>query len=114
MVPKSKNKRSADWAAVRPAKRSKPVKNVTHSTDTLKWKPVEMPDVLDDVEGFYGLEEVEGVDVVVKDDGKVEYQVSTAMRATRTSLTAATDPRRDRSEAEEVEVEEGTEGGGRR
>lgn len=41
----------------------------------LQWTPVSMPDRLDDVEGFYGLEEIEGVDIIRDDQGKVEYQV---------------------------------------
>ncbi|KAF2275493.1 DEAD-domain-containing protein [Westerdykella ornata] len=32
--------------------------------DQLQWKPVEMPDRLDDYEGFFGLEEIDDVDVV--------------------------------------------------
>ncbi|KAI1006521.1 ATP-dependent RNA helicase [Podosphaera aphanis] len=32
--------------------------------DALPWNEVEMPNILDDAEGFYGLEEVEGVEVV--------------------------------------------------
>jgi len=43
--------------------------------DELEWKEVDMPDRLDDVEGFFGLEEIEGVDVAVE-GGKVEYMVS--------------------------------------
>ncbi|KAK6458028.1 ATP-dependent RNA helicase MAK5 [Scheffersomyces xylosifermentans] len=35
--------------------------------DNLLWKPVEVPDNLDDWEGFYGLEEIDGVDVKVVD-----------------------------------------------
>jgi|SRR5579862_7446359 len=41
----------------------------------LDWKKVPMPDRLDDVEGFFGLEEVEGVEVARKHDGRVEYLV---------------------------------------
>lgn len=49
--------------------------------DNLNWKPVDIPDNLDDYQGFYGLEEIDGVDVkvsggnvefVVKDDSKVK------------------------------------------
>jgi ATP-dependent RNA helicase DDX24/MAK5 len=43
---------------------------------TLKWRKVEMPDRLEDVEGFYGLDEIDGVDVVRLDNGKVEFRVS--------------------------------------
>jgi ATP-dependent RNA helicase DDX24/MAK5 len=38
-------------------------KRVT-SVDSLAWKSVDVPEMFDDAEGFYGLEEVEGVDVV--------------------------------------------------
>ena len=47
----------------------------------LQWKPVDIPDNLGDYEGFYGLEEIDGVDVqivngktefIVRDNGKVE------------------------------------------
>lgn len=40
----------------------------------LNWKPVEIPDNLDDYEGFYGLEEIDGVDVKIV-DGKAEFIV---------------------------------------
>ena len=42
-----------------------------------------MPDVLDDVEGFFGLEEVDGVDVVVTAGGKVEYKVGLLLSTAR-------------------------------
>ena len=42
--------------------------------DTLDWREVGMPDVLDDVEGFMGLEEVEDVQVL-NDRGMVQYRV---------------------------------------
>jgi ATP-dependent RNA helicase DDX24/MAK5 len=32
--------------------------------DGLPWSEVQLPDMFDDAEGFFGLEEVEGVDVV--------------------------------------------------
>lgn len=38
----------------------------------LNWKPVEIPDTLDDYEGFYGLEEIDGVDVKIV-DGQVKF-----------------------------------------
>ncbi|KAK7538894.1 P-loop containing nucleoside triphosphate hydrolase protein [Phyllosticta citricarpa] len=41
--------------------------------DTLDWKEVEMPDRLDDFEGFFGLEEIDDVDVVRQDDGRVSF-----------------------------------------
>ncbi|CAR25285.1 ATP-dependent RNA helicase [Lachancea thermotolerans CBS 6340] len=38
----------------------------------LKWKSVEIPDTMDDFGGFYGLEEIDGVDVKVV-NGKVQF-----------------------------------------
>ncbi len=38
------------------------------SVDALAWRSVELPEMFDDAEGFYGLEEVEGVDVVRQGD----------------------------------------------
>lgn len=32
--------------------------------DSLPWNEVEMPAMFDDAEGFFGLEEIEGIDVV--------------------------------------------------
>ncbi|CAI5756518.1 unnamed protein product [Candida verbasci] len=52
----------------------------------LDWKPVEIPDNLGDYEGFFGLEEIDGVDVkivngkaefVVKDDKKLKQEEPT-------------------------------------
>lgn len=47
------------------------------SLDDLNWQPVQAPDHLDDYEGFYGLEEVDGIDLVREEDaGKVTYQLA--------------------------------------
>lgn len=40
--------------------------------DALAWKTVEVPEMHDDAEGFFGLEEVEGVDIVRNGD-KVHF-----------------------------------------
>ncbi|KAK0617281.1 P-loop containing nucleoside triphosphate hydrolase protein [Immersiella caudata] len=49
---------------------SKPKRPV--SVDALSWKTVDVPEMFDDAEGFYGLEVVEGVDIVNK-DGTVQF-----------------------------------------
>ena len=49
------------------AKEKRPV-----SVDALAWKTVDVPEMFDDAEGFYGLEVVEGVDIV-KDGGAVQF-----------------------------------------
>ncbi|KAL2266173.1 hypothetical protein VTJ83DRAFT_5525 [Remersonia thermophila] len=40
--------------------------------DSLPWKTVDVPEMFDDAEGFYGLEEVQGVEVV-RDGGTVKF-----------------------------------------
>lgn len=43
--------------------------------DELAWQEVTMPDRLDDVEGFMGMEEVEGIFISKTDDGSLKYKV---------------------------------------
>ena len=40
--------------------------------DALPWNEVVMPDMFDDAEGFFGLEEVQGVQVI-KEGGNVKF-----------------------------------------
>ena len=42
------------------------------SVDSLAWKTVDVPEMFDDAEGFYGLEEVEGVEIV-RDGDTVKF-----------------------------------------
>ena len=42
------------------------------AVDDLRWKTVEVPEMFDDAEGFFGLEEIEGVEVV-REGGKVQF-----------------------------------------
>lgn len=45
--------------------------------DELKWSEVTLPDQLDDYEGFFGLDEIEGVDVVRDNEsGRTSYAVA--------------------------------------
>lgn len=44
--------------------------------DELEWKAVQLPDRLDDAGGFFGLEEIEGVDIVrPQGSGEVKFKV---------------------------------------
>lgn len=43
------------------------------AVDDLGWKPVDVPDTIDDFEGFYGLEEIEGVGVEKKEGGNIVF-----------------------------------------
>ena len=47
------------------------------SVDALAWKTVDIPEMFDDAEGFFGLEEITGIDVVK--DGDVVKFVSFVM-----------------------------------
>lgn len=79
----------ASTKALPPAK-----KNVR--LEDLAWKEVEMPDRLDDFEGFFGLEEIDDVEVV-KDSGNVSY------RAIGKNALAA--PAKDSPEAAQPAIE---------
>ncbi|KAF3925459.1 hypothetical protein ABW21_db0207049 [Orbilia brochopaga] len=85
--PSGPNK-SAHKTAARNAKRWKTV-----SADSLRWREVEMPDRLDDVEGFFGLEEIDDVQVV-NNNGILEFKA------------AATTPSETESEGNEPEIED--------
>lgn len=49
-------------APAKSAKSSKPKRVV--DANSLAWKPVDLPEMFNDAEGFFGLEEISGVDVV--------------------------------------------------
>lgn len=42
--------------------------------EDLNWKEVAMPDRMEDAEGFFGLEEIDGVDII-KSGGEVQFKV---------------------------------------
>lgn len=44
--------------------------------DDLVWKEVAMPDRLEDVEGFFGLEEIDDVEIVRESNGKISFAAS--------------------------------------
>ena len=56
-------KRSKSLLSAPPSKRKRPI-----SADKLPWQTVEVPEMFDDAEGFFGLEEISGVDVVRQGD----------------------------------------------
>lgn len=50
--------------------------------DDLNWKQVTLPDRIDNVEGFYGLEEIDDVDIVRPEGGgEVQFKVGHGDRA---------------------------------
>lgn len=66
-----------------PQMEEKTVRETGLRADSLAWKSVSMPDHLDDYEGFFGLEEVEDVDVV-KDPETGNLSFATAQSAPQT------------------------------
>ncbi|KAL7276490.1 ATP-dependent RNA helicase [Rhizina undulata] len=81
MAGSNASKRARSIAGDNPRKRAKHAepevgkKKKGVSIDELEWREVAMPDRLDDVEGFFGLEEVDGVEVSGVEEGRIEYCV---------------------------------------
>lgn len=57
----------------------KPVQGKIVALDNLAWKEVTLPEQLEDAEGFFGLEEIDDVEVV-RDEGVVQYRVGMSRR----------------------------------
>lgn len=57
------------------------------SVDQLAWKEVTLPDRLEDAEGFFGLEEIEDVEIV-RDvaSGNIAYKVRRGLRSQSTHM----------------------------
>lgn len=80
-----KKRKSSDQVANAPAKKkakahqsvSKSTKKATArkpiSANSLRWQKAKLPDMFNDSEGFFGLEEVEDVEVIRHDDNTVEF-----------------------------------------
>lgn len=58
----------------KPAKRD----NRLAAADALKWQTAELPDMLNDAEGFFGLEEIDDVEVIKRPDNSVEFRTTAA------------------------------------
>lgn len=58
------SQRSQKRQKIEPPKKTDDVKKQKVALDSLPWNEVEMPDMFEDAEGFFGLEEVEGVEVI--------------------------------------------------
>ena len=71
--PRKRQRKDKDHLAVR----NKSTKSV--GLDALPWNEARLPDMVDDAEGFFGLEEVSDVEVVKDENlGRVEYRVGEA------------------------------------
>jgi ATP-dependent RNA helicase DDX24/MAK5 len=70
-VPKSA-KRTKTLSTHQKQKSKKTTKR-TVAVDALSWSKAQLPDMFDDAEGFYGLEEVEGVEVIRDNGNTIEF-----------------------------------------
>ncbi|RKP28980.1 P-loop containing nucleoside triphosphate hydrolase protein [Metschnikowia bicuspidata] len=71
----------------------------------VEWKPVELPDTLDDWSGFFGLEEIEGVDVCMV-NGKPEYIAKEGEYDAEVSIPGITDkPKKKQKKATELKAQ---------
>lgn len=56
-----------------PKKEAPPPEIITTDADSLEWKSIEIDRRVNDFEGFFGLEELEGVTVERQDDGQIKF-----------------------------------------
>ncbi|GAB7349335.1 hypothetical protein MBLNU459_g8470t1 [Dothideomycetes sp. NU459] len=68
-----KRQKIANPSSAKASTKASPPASKNVRLDDLEWKEVEMPDRLDDFEGFFGLEEIDDVDVI-KDSGTISYR----------------------------------------
>lgn len=66
------SKKSKKRQKIEPVKNGKPLEKRIVAVDALPWNEVQMPEMFDDAEGFYGLEEVEGVEIV-REGGALQF-----------------------------------------
>ncbi|KAI0887870.1 ATP-dependent RNA helicase MAK5 [Annulohypoxylon maeteangense] len=51
------------------------------SADSLQWRKAKLPDMFDDAEGFYGLEEVDDVEIIRNSDNTIQFRTAVASDA---------------------------------
>ncbi|KAL4885628.1 ATP-dependent RNA helicase mak5 [Aspergillus karnatakaensis] len=76
-----------------------PEPEVFVGVDELNWKEVALPDRLDDFSGFFGLEEIEGVDIV-RPQGKGELRFKSARGKPAKSILKKSEPKQTESDDE--------------
>jgi hypothetical protein len=66
------SQRSKKRQKIEPVKNGETLQRRPVAVDALPWNEVQMPEMFDDAEGFFGLEEVEGVEII-RDGGTVQF-----------------------------------------
>lgn len=68
--------------------------------DSLRWKPVEIPDAMDDVGGLYGFEEIDGVGVDIV-DGQVKFHTNNEDNVVKSDQESAPEGQEEDDEEKE-------------
>ncbi|KAI1326545.1 DEAD/DEAH box helicase [Xylariaceae sp. FL0255] len=76
--PASTKRTKTSHAVQKPKKRTRK----TVGVNSLQWSKAKLPDMFNDAEGFYGLEEVDDVEVIRKSDNTVEFRAVVPVTAT--------------------------------
>ncbi|KAI1440635.1 DEAD-domain-containing protein [Annulohypoxylon stygium] len=59
-----------------PKSTRKPKARKSTSVDSLQWRKAKLPDMFDDAEGFYGLEEVDDVEIIRHSNNTIEFRAT--------------------------------------
>ncbi|KAI2472873.1 DEAD-domain-containing protein [Annulohypoxylon bovei var. microspora] len=59
-----------------PKSTKKPKARKLTTADSLQWRTAKLPDMFDDAEGFFGLEEVDDVEIIRKGDNTIEFRTT--------------------------------------
>ncbi|KAI2626909.1 DEAD-domain-containing protein [Hypomontagnella submonticulosa] len=70
----AKKKAKSHRQISKPTRTAKPKQRI--SADSLRWRKAKLPDMFNDAEGFYGLEEIDDVEVIRKDNNTVEFRAA--------------------------------------
>lgn len=98
--------------AAKPAAKStaKPQEMIVDEAN-LNWKPVDIPDTLGDFGGFYGLEEIDGVDVKIV-NGKVNFVAKNDSKVVKDKSKEKTESKEKNESKKELEDVESVPGPG--
>ncbi|KAJ1328093.1 ATP-dependent RNA helicase DDX24/MAK5 [Microdochium nivale] len=98
---KRKTQTTSSKAAAKKARR-------TVSADSLQWRKATIPDMTNDAEGFFGLEEIDDVEIIRHSDNRVEFRAlesATVPSNDKKSPTKKTKKGQDKTEAVEADIQ---------
>ncbi|KAL7622141.1 ATP-dependent RNA helicase [Parahypoxylon ruwenzoriense] len=72
----AKKKTKSHQSTLRSSRKTKAKKPI--NTNSLRWRKAKLPDMFNDAEGFYGLEEVDDVEVIRNSDNTIEFRALVA------------------------------------